>query len=149
MTCDQHAQLDDSARWQPAGTMRSNGVPVESFRGGFQAGADLSGVTFQEASAIVEEDQNEVEYTGGRISALIEFNDDWSLQAGVIEQQVESDGTFYSDPNLGDYEIRRYQDEFIEDEFSNFSLTLEGRIGALEVLYAGAYTDRDLEQKVD
>jgi iron complex outermembrane receptor protein len=139
----------DSARWQPAGTMRSNGVPVESFRGGFQAGADLSGVTFQEASAIVEEDQNEVEYTGGRISALIEFNDDWSLQAGVIEQQVESDGTFYSDPNLGDYEIRRYQDEFIEDEFSNFSLTLEGRIGALEVLYAGAYTDRDLEQKVD
>ena len=140
---------EPSARFRSAGTMRSNGVPVESFRGGTQAGADLSGVTFATANAIVEEDQNEVEYTGGRISTLIEFNDDWSLQAGVIEQQVESDGTFYSDPNLGDYEIRRYQDEFIEDEFSNFNLTLEGRIGALEVLYTGAYTDRDLEQKVD
>ena len=37
----------DSARWQPAGTMRSNGVPVESFRGGFQAGADTKHPTLQ------------------------------------------------------------------------------------------------------
>ncbi|MBT7717871.1 MAG: TonB-dependent receptor plug domain-containing protein, partial [Halieaceae bacterium] len=35
---------EQSARFRPAGTVRSNGVPVADFRGGFQAGADLSNV---------------------------------------------------------------------------------------------------------
>ncbi len=35
-----------SARFRPAGTVRYNGVPVSATRAGFQAGADLSNVTF-------------------------------------------------------------------------------------------------------
>jgi len=73
--------LSESARFREAGTVRSNGVPVASFRGGFQGGADLSGVTFIDAdnSAIAEEDFNDTQYFGFRVSALHEFNDDWSL----------------------------------------------------------------------
>ena len=41
-----------SARFRPAGTVRANGLPVSSAREGFQAGADLSGVTFKDAVAI-------------------------------------------------------------------------------------------------
>ena len=36
-----------------------------------------------------------------------------------------------------------------KDEFDNMSLTLEGSVGDLEVIYAGAYTDRLTEQNVD
>ena len=47
----------ESARFRPAGTIRANGVPVSADRAGFQADADLSGVTFLSAdnSALVEE----------------------------------------------------------------------------------------------
>ena len=56
---------------------------------------------------------------------------------------------FFVDPNLNDLEIQRYTEDTIEDEYDNMSLTLEGSIGDLEVVYAGAYTDRTTEQMVD
>jgi iron complex outermembrane receptor protein len=37
----------------------------------------------------------------------------------------------------------------IDDEFDNTAWTLEGRLGALEVLYTGAFTDRQTDQLVD
>ena len=54
-----------------------------------------------------------------------------------------------ADPELGDLQIQRYTDEYIKDEFDNMSLTVEGMIGDLEVIYAGAYTDRESNQVVD
>ena len=50
---------------------------------------------------------------------------------------------------MGDLEIQRYSDDTINDEFDNMSLTIEGSIGDLEVVYAGAYTDRATDQIVD
>ena len=37
----------------------------------------------------------------------------------------------------------------LEDEFVNTSWTLEGRLGALDVIYAGAFTDRESNQRID
>ena len=56
---------------------------------------------------------------------------------------------FFVDPTLDDLEIQRYTDDTIEDEFENMSLTLEGSVGDLEVVYAGAYTDRVTDQNID
>ena len=55
----------------------------------------------------------------------------------------------FPDPNLGDLEIQRYSDDHISDEYENMSLTLEGSLGELEAVYAGAYTDRETNQIVD
>ena len=44
-----------SARFRPSGTVRDNGLPVNSSRGGFQAGADLSGVRFANTPALEED----------------------------------------------------------------------------------------------
>ncbi len=163
----------DSARFRPEGTVRSNGVPVSARRGGVQtqayidgalaAGdtlvggriADLSNVNFLTADnqAFVEEDFNDTVYTGFRLSGLYEFNTDWSLLVSHAQQQIESDGVFFSDTEassgLDDWEVQRYQDERLEDDFQNTSWTLEGRLGMLEALYTGAYTERDSEQRVD
>ncbi|MEM7613184.1 MAG: TonB-dependent receptor plug domain-containing protein, partial [Pseudomonadota bacterium] len=129
-----------SARFRPEGTVRANGVPVSAQRTGFQAGADLSGVNFLQAdnSALVEEDINETEYTGIRVSGLWDINDNWSLLIAHQTQDIESDGVFFSDPDLGDLEIQRFSDDRIEDSFNNTSWTLEGMIGELEVVYTGA-----------
>ena len=138
-----------SARFRAAGTLRDNGLPVSSSRAGFQAGADLSGATLSNAIAIVKEDANTLTYQGFRASLAHEINENWNALATVAQQTIDADGVFFVDPNLGDLEIQRYTEDVIEDEFDNMSLTLEGSIGDLEVVYAGAYTDRTSDQMVD
>ena len=141
----------ESARFRPEGTLRDNGVPVSAQRAGFQSTADLSGVTFLEAdnSNLVEEDFNETTYTGGRISARWDMNDNWRFDVSYATQDIESDGVFFADPNLGDLEIQRYSPDTIEDSFDNFSWTATALLGELEAVYTGAYTDRDTDQVTD
>ena len=141
--------VSQSARFRPAGTIRQNGLPVNSSRGGFQAGADLSGATLNKAGAIIKDDANELTYEGFRASVAHEINESWNALFTVAQQTIEADGVFFVDPTLGDLEIQRYTEDKIEDEYDNMSLTLEGSIGDLEVVYAGAYTDRTTDQMVD
>ena len=138
-----------SARFREAGTVRANGLPVSSSRAGFQAGANLSGVAFTDAVAIEKENANPVTYEGFRASVAHEINDNWNALATVAKQTIDADGVFFVDPTLDDLEIQRYTDDTIEDEFENMSLTLEGSVGDLEVVYAGAYTDRVTDQNID
>lgn len=137
----------ESARFRAAGTVRENGVVVAN--DGFQAGADLSAATFESANAVVESDANETLYVGGRLSAKWDINDQWSLLVSYHTQDIESDGVFFADPDLGDLEIQRYSPDSIDDTFNNYAWTLDGMIGELEVVYTGAFTDRDTEQVVD
>lgn len=143
--------LVDSARFRPEGTPRANGVPVSADRAGFQAGADLSGVTFLNADnqSLVEEDFNDTSYSGFRLTGLYEFTPDWRLTVAHSQQRIESDGVFFTDPELGDLEIQRYEPDNIEDSYSNTAWTLEGRLGVLDAVYTGAFTDRDTDQTVD
>ncbi|UOR15512.1 TonB-dependent receptor [Qipengyuania aquimaris] len=146
--------VSESARFRPAGTVRSNGVPVNALRGGFQAGADLSNVTFIAAdnAALVEEDFNDTSYAGFRATALWEVTPDWKVTVAHTRQEVESDGVFFADPELDgldDLEIQRFEEDRLEDEFSNTSWTVEGRLAMLDLVYTGAYTDRTTDQRVD
>lgn len=146
--------LTESARFRPEGFVRANGVPVNANRAGFQSTADLSGVTFLEAnnSALVEDDFNDTQYAGFRVTGLWEVTPDWKITVSHQRQTLESDGVFFADPELGgldDLQIERFEEDELEDEFSNTSWTIEGRIGALDVIYTGAYTDRESEQSAD
>lgn len=143
--------LRESARFRPEGTVRDNGVPVDARRAGFQSTADLSNVNFLEADngTIAEDDYNDTTYSGFRLSATYLINQDWTLQLSHMQQQLDSDGVFYSDPELDDYEVTRFTEDKLSDEFHNTALTLEGRVGQLEVLYSGAFTQRDTNQRID
>ncbi len=143
--------LTQSGRFRPAGTVRANGVPVSSGRAGFQSTADLSGVIFLDADngAQAEENFNDAVYSGARLTALWEFSPDWSLTVAHMRQNVEADGVFFADPTVGDLAIQRYENDRLEDSFNNTNWTLEGRIGELEAIYTGAFTDREADQMVD
>ena len=141
--------VKDSAAWRPSGTVRSNGLPVSAARNGWRANADLTNVVTPSSNAIVEEDVNTSTYEGFRASIKSELNDNWDALVSFTTQTIESDGVFFADPTLGDLEVNRYHDDYIEDEFDNLSLTLTGSIGDLEVVYAGAYTDRQSDQRID
>ena len=139
----------ESARFRTADTVRANGLPVGSARAGFQAGADLSAATFLTANAIERENSNPVTYQGFRASVATQINDDWDALVSVASQDIDSEGVFFVDPNLDDLQIQRYTDDTNSDSFDNISLTLEGTVGDLEVIYAGAYTDRATDQNID
>ncbi|MCV6627737.1 MAG: TonB-dependent receptor [Cellvibrionaceae bacterium] len=119
--------------------------------GGFQNGADFSAVNFIEANNqdLAEKNFNKVTYKGGRLSALWGINEDWELLVAASTQTVESDGVFYVDPELDDLEIERFEEDKLEDEYINANWTLSGRIGALEAVYTGAFTEREADQRVD
>ena len=142
--------VTESARFRTADTVRANGLVVGTDRDGFQAGADLSAATFLDANAIVKDNSNPITYEGFRASIATEINDNWDALVSFATQDLESEGVFFVDPELGgDYEIQRYSDDYNNDSFDNMSLTLEGSIGDLEVIYAGAYTDRATDQNID
>ena len=141
--------VSHSARFRREGAIRDNGLPVSAARKGFQAGVDLSGVTMPSANAIVKENVNEVSYEGYRASIAHEIDDNWEALVTFSGQTLESDGVFFTDPALDDLEIQRYHNDSLEDEFDNASVTIEGSIGDLEILYTGAYTDRKSDQIID
>ncbi len=146
--------VSESGRFRPAGTIRRNGVPVSASQAGFQAGADLSGVNFIQADnlELMEDNFNDTDYLGFRIGGLYEFNQDWRLTVTHARQRIESEGVFFIDPELDDSDdlsIQRFSRDELDDRYGSTSWTVEGRLAALEVLYTGAYLDRETEQVVD
>lgn len=144
ITARQSARFKDTAT-RPNGTLTS---------AGFQAGADLSDVTFQKArnDALAEDNFNDASYTGFRVSALYDIDEDWSLNVMHMRQRIDSEGVFFIDPELNDPDdlsVRRYSPDETDDSFSNTALTLTGRIGELEMVYSGAYLNRNTDQVVD
>ena len=167
--------VQESARFRDAGYVRTNGVPVSVARAGLNSATYINSlpeevaytsaripfdpfdpdslVDFRAANneALVESDFNDTLYTGGRLSLRAEINEDWSLLLGAMTQELETDGTFTADPTLGSDSpsIQRYSPDSLEDSFDNYNWTLEGRIGELEVIYTGAYTERESDQIID
>jgi iron complex outermembrane receptor protein len=143
--------VSESARFRAAGTVRANGVAVSSARAGFQAGADLSRVNFLSAdnADLVEDNFNDTTYVGGRLGLSIDINPEWNLLLTGATQSVDADGVFFADPNLDDLQTQQFSDNVIEDNYDNLSWTLKGMLNDLEVVYTGAYTDRETTQRVD
>lgn len=95
-------------------------------------------------SAIVEEDFNDATISGMRAMLKVDLNENWTVTPGIIYQQQDSDGVWDHDPeDVGDLQIQRFFPEFYDDEWYQASLTLEGDIGGMNLVYAGTYLNRD------
>ena len=98
---------------------------------------------------LVESDFNDSSYQGFRLSSAHTINDDWDLLISHMDQTIEADGVWDYDPAVGDLQVQRFVPDTLEDSFSQTSLTLEGRLGKLDVVYTGSVLDREAEQTVD
>lgn len=108
-------------------------------------------VTYATASSsgLVEKDFNDASYQGVRLGAKYLINDEWSALVQFTQQTLKTQGVFDYDEALGDLKVARYTEDSLEDEFSQFAWTIEGRAGALDLLYTGAYLDREVSQRMD
>ena len=100
--------------------------------------------------ALVEEDFNDATYVGGRFSLAYEASEDWGLLVQHTQQSLDTDGVFAYDPNLdGESSVTRFTRDTSEDEFGLTTLTLNGRIGMLDMIYTVGYLDREMEAFID
>jgi outer membrane receptor protein involved in Fe transport len=103
-------------------------------------------------SDVVQDDFNEVDYTGGRISARWFINDNWTMTAGIIYQKTESDGRNEHDPAFaGDLAVVRLNPDFEYDrqDWTQYALTFEGDLGFADFVSATSYFTRDWEYTQD
>ncbi|MFC6632992.1 TonB-dependent receptor [Microbulbifer taiwanensis] len=134
----------------------NEGGYIDNVAGTYTPDADVNlawaGLPVQSASNedLVEEDFNDASYRGARVGLKYAINDDWEALLQHTHQDLDADGVFDHDPeNVGDLEVRRYFEDSLEDSFDLTSWTLEGRLAALDIVYTGAYLDREVEQSMD
>ncbi len=98
-------------------------------------------------SGLVEDDYNSVDTYGVRAKLGVDLNESWTVTPGVIFQYQKAHGAFSFDPSVGNYEVVRYRPESSKDRWVQAALTVEGRIANLDVVYAGSYLDRDVDNR--
>jgi len=122
---------------------------------------------------IAGENINEVDYSGARASLKWQITDDWDALLAVAYQRIDGEGVFYQHPNGSDsgcgvlvngvlpqdcpqsvqrlkpLEVTIFNTGYTEDEFINTALTVNGKVGPLDLVYAGAYLTREAETVSD
>jgi len=94
----------------------------------------------------VKKDINQVDYSGGRISARWLMNDNWTMTAGIVYQKTDSEGRNEHDPAYaGDLNVVRFypEQEFDKQDWTQYALTFEGDLGFADFVSATSYFERD------
>lgn len=101
-------------------------------------------------SDFVRNNANEVTKTGLRAALKIDLNENWAVTAGVNAQNSDHEGYFEHNPEFfGDLETGRLWPASGIDDWYQAALTLDGRLGDIDMVYAGAYLDRDQNYEYD
>ena len=105
--------------------------------------------------SLAENNQNPVTYSGMRLSALWQMNPDWSLLIQQTYQNMEADGSFAQYPYgsegqpLGPWQETSFVPQWDKDKWSNTAWTVNGKIGDIRMVYAGAYLSRTIDNTQD
>ncbi len=110
---------------------------------------------------------NPVTYTGIRVEALWKINDDWNALLTQSYQNMDAEGVFYEDPfgsqglvvdsntrpisgqALPPLSVTLFNPSYDKDKFENTALVVNGQIGPVKAVYAGAYLVRNVDQVQD
>jgi iron complex outermembrane receptor protein len=98
---------------------------------------------------VAEANYNDIFTRGARAALKFDFNENWSVTPGIMSQKQDSYGNFASDDHLGVYKVNKYYPEYATDDWTQASLTVEGKIGNFDLTYAYSHLKRDLESSFD
>ena len=107
-----------------------------------------SGVTMDNA-AYVDENYNWARTAGARAALKIDFNDDWSITPQIMGQKQEANGSAGYEPKIGDLQLHHYFPENSDDRWTQAALTVQGKIGSLDLTYAYSHLKRDVDSQAD
>ena len=111
-------------------------------------------------SRLVEKNYNWVSTTGARAALKFNLSDSWSIMPALQAQRQTANGQFsftpfgvsvngVTLPPLGDLNIAHYNPERNDDNWSQATLTVQGKIADLDVIYAGGYLRRTIDTVAD
>lgn len=100
-------------------------------------------------TAFIEDNYNDANYNGGRASLTYAMNEDWSLEAMGMYQELQTDGVFDYTPAVGDLKVQQFSPNTLRDTILLTSLTLKGRLGMLDMILTSSYQDHQAVQQAD
>jgi iron complex outermembrane receptor protein len=89
-----------------------------------------------------ENNYNTTDTYGARAALRIDLNDNWTITPQLMAQDQRTVGVFAFDPHVGDLQVMHFLPEDNHDNWYQASLTINGRIGDLDLTYAGAFMRR-------
>lgn len=95
-------------------------------------------------AALVKNDYNKLETYGGRAALKIDLNDSWTITPQIMGQQQKTEGSFVVTRDDPGYTYSNFKPVGAKDEWWQAALTVEGKIGNLDLVYSGAYLDRQV-----
>ena len=106
---------------------------------------DWSGMNWGELdnSEFVEDDVNHSKVDGFRGSLRWDINENWSVTAQYLHQEVENGAYQFMDPYVGDLEKVSFFDDYSTDELDLYGLTIEADLGFAQLVSATSYYERD------
>jgi len=100
--------------------------------------------------SLVEEDYNKATTVGARAAVRFDIDDNWTVTAGIMRQELDTHGVWDHDPSeVGDLQVVRYLPDNSADEWNQVSLVVEGQIGEMTLTYAGADLNRRAQFESD
>jgi outer membrane receptor protein involved in Fe transport len=131
-----------------------NGLPTQPTGGGFCTIAN-AGENKINNGTTAGKNFNPTTYTGGRIEAQYDINDDWNILVTESLQRLDAEGLSQEYPTGSDFQplqplqITSFAPSFDKDRFNSTSWTVHGQVGPLSLVYTGSYLDRHINNQVD
>jgi iron complex outermembrane receptor protein len=106
-------------------------------------------------AALVARNINPVTYKGIRVQALYQLDEAWSVLIAQTYQMMEADGVFTETATdslgtpLAPLTTQLFNPSYDKDRFDDTAVTLNGHWRALDLVYAGAFSVRNVEQVQD
>jgi len=97
----------------------------------------------------VANNYNDASYTGARLALAYEINDNWSVDLMHMRQNLKTNGVFDYEPGVGDLKVTQFNPNYLRDDFDETTLTVNGRLGMLDMIYTGSYLNHTAVQQAD
>jgi iron complex outermembrane receptor protein len=108
-------------------------------------------------AARAKSNYNTVDKYGARAALGIDLDNDWTVTPSLMAQFERTNGVFGFNKNgdygydrpLGDLEVSHFFPEFSKDKWYQAALTVQGKIGDMNLTYAGSYMNRIINAEAD
>jgi outer membrane receptor protein involved in Fe transport len=103
-------------------------------------GIGVPPITIDNAN-LVKNNFNHVDTYGARAALQIDLNSNWTITPALMAQWENSNGIFGYDQTVGYLQVKQYNPDFIHQNWVQAALTVQGKIGDLDLTYSGSHME--------
>jgi outer membrane receptor protein involved in Fe transport len=107
-----------------------------------------TGLTQSNAGS-VSSHYNTEEVKGARGALKFFIGDNWTVTPSILAQETNANGDFGYDPAVGDLQLVHYGPESSYDQFTQSTLTIEGKVNNFDITYSGGWFVRNTHSIAD